>query len=120
MKKRFLSTIQCLLIAMLIHAQNIDVIHYNYEIELSDKNDTIYGKATIIFKMKKQGPVSFDLIGVGKNGKGMKVYEVGTSESATGIKYSQQDDKLTFPNGFLSKSDSIVLFVHYKGIPADG
>ena len=101
-------------------AQNIDVLHYSYELELNDKNDSIYGKATILFKRKNPGAVYFDLTNVGRNGKGIKVYEAGTSEELTGIKFLQEGNKLIFPGGFATKRDSILLFIHYKGIPGDG
>jgi len=101
-------------------AQNIDVIHYSYEIELNDKNDTVNGKATILFKRNHPGAIEFDLTSPGGNGKGMKVYEAGTSEDVTGIQFLQEKDKLIFPHGFTTRRDSILLFIHYKGLPDDG
>jgi len=33
---------------------NIDVLHYRYEIKLNDNNDTIYGKAEITATLPKE------------------------------------------------------------------
>ncbi len=52
--KPFLSTLILICISIAVYAQsNIDVLHYRYEIELNDNNDTIYGLATIRFIEKK-------------------------------------------------------------------
>lgn len=39
-----------LAVGLTSEAQDIDVLHYKFEISLSDKSDTIYGKATIDVK----------------------------------------------------------------------
>jgi hypothetical protein len=56
---------------------NIDVLHYKFELKLSDATDEITGTATITVKFKKDGITEFrlDLVNKSpaKNGKGMEV-----------------------------------------------
>ena len=47
--KSLTSILTFVLFAIAANSQrNIDVLHYKFEIELNDNNDSIYGKATII------------------------------------------------------------------------
>src|SRR4030095_2861943 len=53
---------------------NIDVLHYKFNIGFNDVNDTIYGVAEIKVKfLQPVNEVSFDLTKTKDNGKGMKV-----------------------------------------------
>src|SRR6187399_3664575 len=53
---------------------NIDVLHYKFNIGLNDVNDSIYGVAEIKVKfLQSVNEVSFDFTKMKDNGKGMKV-----------------------------------------------
>ncbi len=62
-------------LAFTVSAQrNIDVLHYKYEIELSDKSDTVWGRAEITVNAIKETEVFyFDLVYGLKRAKGMLV-----------------------------------------------
>jgi aminopeptidase N len=123
MKKLFFSV--CLfLTAFAVSAQrNIDVLHYRYEIELNDKNDTIIGLASVSFTSKVELTTFYlDLIIAEKTGKGMIVSKVDFNDpNLSTPKFKQETDKLiitvTTP---INKGESVSVFIYYKGIPADG
>ncbi len=109
----------CLLLTQQVSAQDIDVLHYQYSLLLTDKNDVVEGSASIhLVRQSKEPLVHLDLAGPSK-GKGMvvsSVMENGTTE----IKFIQKDDQLiiTLPPG--KTGDTINLTIRYKGVPADG
>ena len=97
----------------------LDVLHYRFEIELNDSNDTIKGKATITLRLLEQAnAVSIDMVPVNTNGKGMKS---GIVEGNAVSGHSRSGKKLlvsfnkTYPAG-----DTIHFTVSYSGIPANG
>ena len=100
---------------------NIDVLHYKYEIELSDLSDTIKGKATIQVKFNQAAEkFSLDLAAIDKKGKGMlaNLYLEQSSEALVG---KQTADKLELTLLTPAKKDDIkTITVEYKGIPSDG
>ena len=104
-----------------IAQKNYDVLHYSYNIELSDKSDTIKGIATIRFKAVE--PLSnFDLdLSSQKDGKGMSVQSVVQTNGNTKLNFSFNNDKLSivFPNA-LKKDGELELTIYYSGIPSDG
>ena len=98
----------------------IDVLHYKYEIELSDMSDSIKGKASIQIKFNQETDnFSLDLKAV-SNGKGMLAhpYLEGDTVNLIGKQSANKlDIKLLQP----AKKDDIKTFiVYYKGIPSDG
>jgi aminopeptidase N len=112
----------CILICILSNAQsNIDVLHYQFHISLSDANDSIYGAAIIRFTVKEKEPdIQFDLANLNKEGKGMLATMVGYKIDYAGIeKFTQKNDKLIIPSRF-NKGDTAEVIINYKGIPADG
>src|SRR5689334_8950946 len=71
---------------------SIDVLHYSFDIRLSDSNDVITGKAAIKVKFTSvTSQLSLDLTSA-KNDKGMNVSAVLQNEKP--VKYTQQDEKL--------------------------
>ena len=107
-----------------INAQrNIDVLHYQFNIELNDNNDTIKGLAGISFVAKEHlRTFSFDLTLLNSAGKGMTVTMVDFNDpNASSPKFIQQSDKLIVTSSSaISKGDTVSIFITYKGIPADG
>lgn len=107
---------------VLISAQrNIDVLHYQYKIELNDNNDTILGNAVIRVVSKEAiTSATFDLSGIGVNGKGMVVvYAVTNWKTHKPITWRHENNKITI-NDAHNKGDTISFTISYKGIAADG
>lgn len=99
--------------------KNFDVLHYHFNLELSDKWDTIKGKAVI--RIKATEPVSsFELdFASEKNGKGMTVE--GVTQPSGKLNFISNNDKLTinFPIT-LKKGEEREVTIVYSGIPSDG
>lgn len=105
------------------HAQNnIDVLHYNFKIGLNDQNDTITGTSTITFIAKETDTtIAFDLTGINKDGKGMKVTNVGFSSPDVSADFKQIENKVfIIPVKPLTVNDTATIVINYKGIPSDG
>lgn len=110
-----------LILTFITQAQSvIDVQHYKYEIELSDKSDTIKGKATITMQFT-EGASQFWINLTSRNwrGNGMSVYEV--RENGDMLNSSQKYDTLfVHLKHEAQKGETRKIEVYYKGIPADG
>jgi aminopeptidase N len=117
------------LIAMLVLAfltpkaqKNFDVLHYRYEIEVSDSSDRIFGKATIRIKaLQSLKSVTLDFSRE-KQGKGMNVLGIYKGERDDNrLPFSNTNDKLTinFYDSVPSGTET-QLTIFYQGIPADG
>ncbi len=103
--------------------RSIDVLHYKYQVELTDKNDSIYGSAAISFTVKEDSKIfSFDLAFLNSEGKGMIVSKVEFSDPAyLSPRFKQEFDKLVItPQTLFLKGETVSLLITYKGIPADG
>ncbi|MBS1634095.1 MAG: M1 family metallopeptidase, partial [Bacteroidetes bacterium] len=100
----------------------MDVLHYKFEIELSDHSDTIKGKAEIkILLTQWNKSISFDLVNLNNKGKGMTVTKVSFLRPASSVSFQQQNDKLIItPSIAFNPDDTAVIVINYKGIPADG
>lgn len=101
-------------------AQDVDVLHYRYEISLSDDNDSIQGLATIKMVKKSDAPqVAFDLAGVKKN-RGMVVNKVSRLfGQSSPLPFQQKEDKvLITAEG--KRGDTQTVVIYYRGIPTDG
>jgi aminopeptidase N len=101
---------------------NIDVLHYRYDIELSDKNDTLSGWTTITcVVVQNTSELSLDLQGLNKN-KGMIVTAVQFGLLSAELPgFSQKNNKLIISRDYaFKKGDTITINIFYKGIPDDG
>ncbi len=100
---------------------NIDVLHYKYEIELNDQNDTICGKAFISFIFNQpSSSVSFDFTNI-KGKKGMITNTAFLGEISDNAKAEHANDKITLSSSRnYKKGDTATVSINYKGIPADG
>jgi len=114
--------------SVFVFCQNdIDVLHYKYEIELNDANDTIHGRAEITGSViKETGAFSFDINFAKEGSKGMRVEKT--------FLYSEEKKEWVWI-GFVHDSDGFCIIgfekalkpktvfkiaVVYKGVPADG
>ena len=102
---------------------SIDIIHYAFELKLSDNTDEILGKATIqiLFKTNDSRQVRLDLINqtADRAGKGMVVESVMYNHVK--VEFTHQKDVLLIQLGRAAEKDKIsTVIIQYKGVPADG
>ena len=107
------------LISFQCFSQTIDVQHYRFQIQLSDENDKIHGKATVVISfLQSTKNFSLDFIGAKSNGKGMKVEEL-KGKNVNSFQQSKDKLHIQLKNPVAAKvTDSFEIF--YSGIPADG
>ena len=98
---------------------NIDVLHYKFNIGLNDVNDTIYGVAEIKVKfLQPASEVSFDLTKTKDNGNGMKVGKLQGSNLRGSI-YKEESLRILLSQN-MNAGDTATFIIPYSGIPADG
>lgn len=99
---------------------NIDVLHYKFDILLNDKNDTIYGRANITLKLlENTNSLTIDLSGQRDNGKGMIATSVLSLKGE--IPFTIKNDKIFISfNQTQKKDDTIDFAIFYHGAPSDG
>jgi aminopeptidase N len=98
----------------------VDVLHYKFQIELSDKYDTIRGRAliTLLF-LDSAHQFSLDLVSVKGRGKGMIADFV--KENDAFLNYTHRNDRLTIKLKKPSVRAEVRTFeIRYYGIPVDG
>jgi len=125
--KTCLFSLLCLCISFSALAQRsiprlaqLDVQHYAFQLELSDKTDRIAASAAIRIKFL-QGLSSFalDLVKQGADEKGMRVMTVTEGEKA--VEYLHEGEALTLYLKPAAKAGEERTFqILYQGIPTDG
>ncbi|HUR64836.1 MAG TPA: M1 family metallopeptidase [Chitinophagaceae bacterium] len=118
-------------------AQDMDVLHYQYSIELNDKTDVIYGKAAITVSFPtKQNLLQFDLTDLDAKGKGMILDSIRSRNRNTTLilprtNWIDHEPRVYHANKKISWSynvekwrnsarDTDIITVYYHGIPSDG
>jgi aminopeptidase N len=98
----------------------IDVLHYQFAIELNDENDTIRGNAEIEFRILKDTKlISFDLASQNESGKGMNVISIKENDQT--LLYTHARDQLIINFSDNAKKGSTkTIKIIYKGVPIDG
>jgi len=105
--------------AFVFSQNNIDVLHYKFNIGLNDVNDTIYGVAEIKIKfLQPASEVSFDLTKTKDNGKGMKVGKL-QGNNIRGSIYKEESLRILLSQN-MNAGDTATFIIPYAGIPADG
>ncbi len=99
---------------------SLDVLHYQFSIQIHDDNDSMQGVAEIEFKvLRPSRSVSFDLTSVDTSGRGMHVSQV--TENKLPITFRHEHNKLSVTfNQDLQAGEVRKITVYYSGIPADG
>ena len=124
MIKNCLSFLLFIIAPTVSNAQNqTDILHYKFNLQLNDKNDSIFGTTTIRFIAQKQTQsISLDLQNINASGKGMIVTQINDdSNSKDKILFSHQNNKLILNlTDYKRTNDTLQLNIFYKGIPADG
>lgn len=97
----------------------IDVLHYKYQLALSDASDTLKGTAVITVKfLQNTKQFSLNLASV-KGGKGMQVLNITSQQQTFSNVHSHDTLFINAENSF--QKDSVQTFsITYAGIPADG
>ena len=121
MMRRWFLLVSCI-VSLAGFSQEVDVLHYQYTLEVNDKNDTLIGTAAIDFIRKSNSNnVSFDLTGINKEGRGMKVVAVTSGlEYSVDLKFAQEADKVTIQLPRAKRGETVSLKINYEGIPDDG
>jgi len=100
----------------------IDILHYRFELTLSDESDRIRGQAEVVLRFLEEGPGAFslDLIGPEAGSKtGMAVLAV--SLEGVPIGFRQQGNRLNILTGTANEAgDEGTVQITYEGIPGDG
>lgn len=106
-------------ISSFVRAQDIDVQHYKFEIELSNQSDVINGKATITVKfLNNASQIKFDLASV-ENDKGMYAFQV--KEKNRILTSHHVNNVLAIDLSSIAKKDEVHTFeINYMGTPKDG
>ncbi|NOT49782.1 MAG: M1 family peptidase [Chitinophagaceae bacterium] len=102
---------------------NIDVLHYKFNIELNDRDDSIKGVADISFVIKKNtDTIYFDLKAFNsKNGMLVENVTLNKPGIETPSLGHQKDDKIVLGmTRTMEKGDTASVSIVYRGIPADG
>ncbi|MBK6479039.1 MAG: hypothetical protein IPF93_12265 [Saprospiraceae bacterium] len=103
--------------------KNIDIIHYAFEITVSDSSNEIFGNAQITILFKNSGVQHFRLDFINKSdakqGKGMQIDAVKLAD--TPINYTHQNDEIILSLPTPSTANTEMVFtIQYHGIPFDG
>lgn len=103
-----------------LNNQKFDVQHYSFELELNDASDNIKGKAIIkVLTIENTRQLDFNLVKLGKEGKGMKVEQVTINQEKAGFTHNASrisiNSRQAIPAGQI-----VEIQIHYQGIPADG
>lgn len=108
-----------ILISSSVSAQHFDVLHYKYEIVLSDESDKIIGKATVKTKMLTDSlSLTIHLSRI-SNGKGMQVLRILSGREK--IRYVHAGQMLTVIfDKMVKKGEEREFEIYYEGIPSDG
>jgi aminopeptidase N len=116
--KRSLAVLLCFLCSTAF-AQLIDVQHYRFELELTDRSDAITGKATIAIKMLQDASrISFDLASI-DNDKGMYAFDV--RDNGVAVHWVHEQDQLMIDLGTIAKKGELhSIEINYMGTPKDG
>jgi len=101
--------------------QIIDILKYDFEIQINDQNDTITGFTKILFKRKvPAGKLILNFKNIDKSGFGMQVKTV-VDQNGSALSYKHQNDLLEIEIPYLNKQpDTLQLNIRYSGKPADG
>ena len=98
----------------------IDILHYSFNLHLTDESDSLQGDATVQLQVKEKCSLIYlDLAGRKANGKGMLVNKI--LENKVPVDFQQQNDRLNIILKTPAAAGEIRNFeILYAGIPEDG
>lgn len=129
MNKQFITSILLLFLPFLLWAdhypinKNIDVLHYSFELILSDSTNEIVGKTQVRVRFVKEGITHFRLdlanATAKRQEKGMKVDAIQAGNST--LRFTHTNDELLIElNKPSVKGEELVFSIQYHGVPFDG
>ena len=99
---------------------NIDVLHYKFEIELSNQSDTIKGRALVTVQfLEPSNKFWLNLASPTVNGKGMIAYRVNEDNEMI-ISSHRHDSLIITLKKTAQKNETRTIEILYQGIPSDG
>ena len=118
---RFVFIIVSLILVVLSKAQsNINVLHYKFELELSDQSDTIRGTASISVQfLEPTNQFWLNLASPTRKGKGMIAYLVKENNEAVTSAHGH-DSLFIMLKKTAQKNETRTFEILYEGIPSDG
>ena len=129
MSKQFSISILLLLLPFFLWAdhypinKNIDVLHYSFELILSDSTNEIKGKTQVKVRFDKEGIAHFRLdlanATAQRQDKGMKVDAIYVGNSALQFKHLNDELFIQLAKP-ASIGDELVFTIQYHGVPFDG
>ncbi|MFP4487806.1 MAG: M1 family aminopeptidase, partial [Bacteroidales bacterium] len=101
-------------------AGNIDVLHYEFSIFLSDSSDLIRGEALIrLVHTAVAGQLALDLAGRGDDGRGMTVKQVRADDRMAEWEHNDNRLLVMLP-AEKAEGDTSEIYISWRGVPADG
>jgi aminopeptidase N len=102
---------------------NIDVLHYAFDLVLSDTTDEINGTASISMLFKKEGikQVRLDLVNktAERKSKGMEIVSITLNGQALQYSHANNEVFIQLPNPS-AQNERLIFIIKYHGVPADG
>jgi aminopeptidase N len=98
---------------------NIDVAHYKFEIELSDKNDSVKGNAFVTIKFIQLSDRFSLSLSSSSRGKGMNAYRV-TENGKTLTSMHLHDSVVVVLDKPATPEEIRTFEIQYAGVPSDG
>jgi hypothetical protein len=99
---------------------NIDVLHYKFEIELSDRSDTLKGRAFVTLQFTETtNKFWLNLASLNGRGKGMVAYQVKGNSEVLSTTHGN-DSLVIWLKKPAEKNETRTFEILYHGIPADG
>jgi aminopeptidase N len=113
-----LLSLSCSRLLAQVYNPVIDILHYDFSLELNDSNNNIRGSAVITLTFNTDAPAfTLDLTAANTAGKGMTVSAI--KEGKKDIPFTQETQTLLLHTGGSAHSQHVYT-IHYQGIPADG
>lgn len=98
---------------------NIDVLHYRYEIRLNDNNDTVYGVAKIKIRfLQSSSEIGLDFTKAKNESKGMNIGII-EGNNIRGHIHKEETLRIILSKN-MSPGDTATFVIPYSGIPSDG
>jgi aminopeptidase N len=99
---------------------NVDVLHYKFEIELSDQSDTLKGRAFVTLQFNETtNKFWLNLASLNGKGKGMVTYQVKENKDILSSTHSN-DSLVIWLKKPAERNGTRTFEILYQGIPADG
>lgn len=102
---------------------SVDIIHYAFELSLSDQSDEIFGKASIIVLFKQNGvkQIRLDLVNktILRKDKGMSIESITIGNEPVVYTHNNDEVFIQLPSPSVAGIE-IIFVVKYRGIPESG